>query len=159
MLDKSRPFGQLVVFLLTAVVLCCSVLPVTAQNLRAGTRPGPHHFKSKPLKGKITHALQINYPLSFFDGTRTGDWRSTGTLNRILRDDLEEDNSWKKHSKAQDQEDIWLLENWFYGIENGIIMESGALDGISYSTSYLFEHVANWTAIHVGKIQSDFRLY
>ena len=30
-------------------------------------------------------------------------------------------------------------------------MESGALNGILFSTSYLFEHFANWTAIHVGK--------
>ena len=30
-------------------------------------------------------------------------------------------------------------------------MESGALDGKLFSTSYMFEKYANWTALHVGK--------
>lgn len=30
-------------------------------------------------------------------------------------------------------------------------MESGALDGKLFSTSYMFEKFANWTALHVGK--------
>ena len=29
-------------------------------------------------------------------------------------------------------------------------MESGALNGILFSTSYMFEKFANWTPIHVG---------
>jgi hypothetical protein len=29
-------------------------------------------------------------------------------------------------------------------------MESGALDGKLFSTSYMFEKFANWTALHVG---------
>jgi len=29
-------------------------------------------------------------------------------------------------------------------------MESGALDGKLFSTSYMFEKFANWTSIHVG---------
>jgi len=30
-------------------------------------------------------------------------------------------------------------------------MESGALDGKLFSTSYMFEKFANWTALHVGE--------
>jgi hypothetical protein len=30
-------------------------------------------------------------------------------------------------------------------------MESGALDGKLFSTSYMFEKYANWTALHVGE--------
>jgi hypothetical protein len=34
---------------------------------------------------------------------------------------------------------------------DGVIMESGALDGKLFSTSYMFEKYANWTALHVGE--------
>ena len=44
---------------------------------------------------------------------------------------------------------MWIYENWFYGMQQGVIMESGALNGLTFSTSYLFETFANWTAIHV----------
>ncbi len=44
-----------------------------------------------------------------------------------------------------------LWENWFYGMKGGVIMEAGALDGALFSTSYLFEAYAGWTALHVGK--------
>eukprot|EP01041_Mallomonas_annulata_P003099 gene3099-6084_t len=59
------------------------------------------------------------------------------------------DYTTKSMSFAQDQEDIWLYENFFYGMTNGLILESGALDGIIFSTSYFFEKFANWIAIHV----------
>jgi len=58
---------------------------------------------------------------------------------------------WKQFSLAQSKEDIWLYENWYFNIENGVIMESGGLDGLTYSTSYLFEKYLNWTSIHIGK--------
>ena len=32
-------------------------------------------------------------------------------------------------------------------------MESGALDGKLFSTSFMFEKFANWTALHVGKMR------
>jgi hypothetical protein len=51
---------------------------------------------------------------------------------------------------AQSAEDIWAYENWFYGMEHGIILESGALDGLKFSTSFMFEYYANWFSIHVG---------
>ena len=53
------------------------------------------------------------------------------------------------YAKSQSYEDIWLYENWFYGMKRGVILESGALDGIVYSNSYLFEKFADWTAIHI----------
>jgi hypothetical protein len=52
--------------------------------------------------------------------------------------------------KAQFKEDITLYEQYFYGMKNGIIMESGALDGDLYSTSYMFEKHFDWKAIHIG---------
>ena len=56
---------------------------------------------------------------------------------------------WLEHVRAQDQEDLWIYENWFYGMQHGIVIESGALDGDLFSTSHIFESFVNWTAIHV----------
>ena len=61
----------------------------------------------------------------------------------------EQTKDWADHARAQDQEDIWLYENWFYGQQYGLVIESGALDGELFSMSSLFETFANWTAIHV----------
>jgi len=47
------------------------------------------------------------------------------------------------------KEDILLYENFFYGMIDGLIIESGALDGILFSTTYMFEHLFNWTSIHI----------
>ena len=30
-------------------------------------------------------------------------------------------------SQAQDSEDIWAYENWFYGMVGGVILESGTV--------------------------------
>ena len=78
------------------------------------------------------------------------DWRSPAVKDTKFIAAYQSTRPWMKISKAQDQEDVWLYENWFYGMRNGVIMESGALNGVLFSTSYLFEHFANWTAIHVG---------
>ena len=58
--------------------------------------------------------------------------------------------SYYSFSRAQHGEDVWLYENAFYGKSQGLILETGALDGIKYSTSFFFESFANWTAIHIG---------
>lgn len=100
------------------------------------------------------------------------DWRSTAHKDSQLETESDNGKPYAYHAKAQDQEDIWLYENWFYGMKgpilvnlctsvgfllvimcyiDGLIMESGALDGKLFSTSYMFEKFANWTALHVGK--------
>lgn len=95
-------------------------------------------------------ALTINYPSNLFDGTSAkNDWRESASLNTYLAEYSSRDGSWKEISHAQDQEDIWLFETWFYGMEKGLIMESGALNGVLFSTSFMFEKYANWTALHV----------
>ncbi len=35
------------------------------------------------------------------------------------------------------------------GMKNGVIMESGALNGVLFSNSLMFEQFANWTSINV----------
>ncbi len=79
------------------------------------------------------------------------DWRDEAVYSKELVAMSEDGKHYVDIARAQDQEDVWLYENWFYGMSSGVIMESGALNGILFSTSYMFEKFANWTAIHVGE--------
>ena len=54
------------------------------------------------------------------------------------------------YPRSQSKEDIWMYENAFYGVRNGIFLESGALDGLLYSNSFFFEYYVGWKAIHIG---------
>ena len=60
-------------------------------------------------------------------------------------------------SHAQDKEDIWLYENAFYGKRRGVIVESGALNGWTFSTSYMFEQFADWKSIHIEADMKNFK--
>ena len=51
---------------------------------------------------------------------------------------------------AQDMEDIWIFENWFYGLKQGVILESGALDGHYFSTSFFFERTLKYVIVIVA---------
>ena len=93
--------------------------------------------------------LQINYPMSAFNESLI-DWKKSAKFNRNLEVETTKNGTWKQFSHAQDKEDIWIYENWFFGMENGLIIESGALNGDIFSTSYMFEYYFNWAAIHIG---------
>lgn len=54
------------------------------------------------------------------------------------------------YPRSQSKEDIWIYENAFYKVRNGIILESGGFDGLMYSNSFFFEFYLNWKAIHIG---------
>ena len=60
-------------------------------------------------------------------------------------------------SRAQDNEDVWLFENLFFGMKNGIIIESGALDGLKYSTSFIYENLFGYEAIHIEADPQNFK--
>jgi FkbM family methyltransferase len=57
---------------------------------------------------------------------------------------------------SQCQQDKYLNENIFVGIENGIFLDIGAHDGISLSNTYFFEKYKNWTGICVEPIPEVF---
>lgn len=64
-----------------------------------------------------------------------------------------------KASHAQAHEDMYLYETFFFNKTGGVILESGALDGIRYSTSFMFEMMFNWTSIHIeGDVKNYERL-
>jgi FkbM family methyltransferase len=58
--------------------------------------------------------------------------------------------------KAQDGEDRFALDLFFSGVRGGLILESGALDGVLLSTSWLFERALGWRAIHVEASASNY---
>ena len=120
-------------------------------NARNGRRPshrGKRIQKSDTFDNTKVRALDISYPLTLFTLGYATDWRSSAVYDPALEAKSTE-GEYKDHSLAQDQEDVWLYENWFYGMKEGVIMESGALNGITFSTSYMFESFGNWTALHV----------
>ena len=117
--------------------------------LLALSRAEGHGKKAAGGKGKNVrraNSLKINLPYGlFYENSRN--WRvSAPATSEALMD---KGGGYAKVSRAQDKEDMWLYENWFYGKEGGVILESGALDGVMYSNSYLFEKWAKWMPIHV----------
>jgi hypothetical protein len=145
-------------FLLLVLLVIASIPDTLQQNMRGG-RDGRKKNRRPPInnagaindRDQISRALAINYPLSIFETTTSEDWRAPARYSAELVNSADGKKPWKDLSQAQDQEDVWLYENWFYGMEKGVIMESGALNGILFSNSFMFEQFANWTAIHVGK--------
>ena len=143
------------------LLLLINVQFLVPQNIRGGNKR--RNKKSVPRvntagkvkdvgDGKLIRALTINYPLHIFDTNNLINWRAPAKYSAALVRSSEAEKSWTEVSQGQDQEDVWLYENWFYGMERGVIMESGALNGILFSNSFMFEMFANWTAIHVGKL-------
>lgn len=111
--------------------------------------------KDKPI---ITPSVPVYYPLTVIDAFTSGvasdkmSWKQPGVYSAELAA-KSSGKPYKQVSSSQEQEDLWLYENWFYGMSNGVIMESGALDGVEYSVSHMFEKFANWNVIHVGKLK------
>lgn len=151
---------RLALFSVLVLFLCATA---HAQNLRRNRgnrrqrRPG-----GKDGNGggsQLFNALTVNYPLGIFDPAAPN-WRNPAVYSSELDSISTKEREYLDFSRAQDQEDVWLYEHWFYGMKDGVIMESGALDGVLYSNSLMFESFANWTAIHVGKISpSGLRLH
>lgn len=144
---------ELAVWLVVVLSLFSLISAQQQGNLRKRKRDRsrPQDLKNRDNSGRLFNSLSIYYPLSIFDPTSTKDWRAPGVYNEELATLSTAEKHYIDVSRAQDQEDVWLYENWFYGVKDGIIMESGALDGLLFSNSFMFEVFANWTALHVGK--------
>lgn len=140
-------------FVLSALIVLAILWQDTSAQYAGRRRPKKKPWgRNKEGNGnnQLFNALVINYPLHIFDPS-SRDWRGGATYSPEFDHQSTTDRGYLDFTRAQDQEDVWLYENWFYGMKNGVIMESGALDGILYSNSLMFESYANWTAIHVGK--------
>lgn len=57
---------------------------------------------------------------------------------------------------SQDNQDKYLETNFFKGYKNGIFVDVGAHDGISFNNTLYFEKNNNWTGINIEPIKSVF---
>ena len=79
---------------------------------RKSKQPRRNFAGKDPMQNSdITKALTINYPLHFF-AAGGFDWRAPAVYSQRLVDYSENGRLWSEHSHGQDQEDIWLWENW-----------------------------------------------
>jgi FkbM family methyltransferase len=53
----------------------------------------------------------------------------------------------KGSSKAQHAEDLFVYHHFFYGKGSGTFLEMGALDGVTYSNTWMFEKVLGWSGV------------
>ena len=56
------------------------------------------------------------------------------------------EQQWKNISTSHSKEDIFAYQNYFYGLSNGLVIETGIGQ---FSSTYFLERVANWKAIHI----------
>lgn len=53
------------------------------------------------------------------------------------------------YGKSQKGEDAYALRNYFWGVRGGVVVESGALDGLRYSNSFVFSQLMQWRSVLV----------
>jgi FkbM family methyltransferase len=99
----------------------------------------------------------------YFPPTYAGNevrWRTTGHHDKELVSFTAETDPvtnktichnkyYRQKRKSQFAEDVWLYEHWFYGIKDGIALESGAYQGLAMSNTFMFQNYAGWKSIHV----------
>lgn len=133
--------------LLNAIVLNAILTPVAAGR-------GRQEANNRMLKA-AEKTIQMVFPRDFDE--RETDWRTVAIDSEILAQDTSTDYLSTQLAKAQDNEDIMIYENLFYGKANGLIIESGAMDGKMLSLSWFFEKYANWTTINIEGDPSNYR--
>lgn len=80
-----------------------------------------------------------------------------GEMRTLTADEMQAVGDYALQANAQFGEDLYLLENFFWGRADGIILESGALDGIRISTSFFFHSLFGWKSIHVDANPNNYR--
>lgn len=101
----------------------------------------------------IKAVVDKNYVENHLDGTGV-EWRRSASRSDALA--AIPFAQYSKLKKAQHGEDLELYSKYFFGMENGLILESGAFDGVNVSTTYFFEKFAGWSAIHVEADPGNF---
>lgn len=59
------------------------------------------------------------------------------------------DSAFESQKRAQFEEDTFAYNNFFFRVTNGLIVESGALDGLVVSTTHPFVSALGWHAVHI----------
>jgi hypothetical protein len=117
-----------------------STLPVSVQ-IQTGGEAGNFRFLDETqLTLAGTGLLTFSVPPWVFSKDKSG---FTSSAIEVGLDDA-------NNFKAQYAEDHYAIENFFRNhVSGGLILESGALDGKMFSTSWAFEKVLGWRAIHI----------
>lgn len=95
-----------------------------------------------------TISMEVHLPGWIFTNPYT-----TGPLPHTGNSD-----NFAQYRKSQGEEDIFALTQFFWKKEGGIILESGAWDGIGFSTSYLFYHVLGWKSVHIEPAPANYKM-
>ena len=99
-------------YLYYCIILC------TAQHLR--TEKLNKIFGDESAKEHKHHTYNVAFPMPILNNEVNNtikDWRSTATKCQSLTEHSDSHKAYLRLSKAQDQEDVWLYENWFYGMK------------------------------------------
>eukprot|EP00808_Paulinella_micropora_P013972 g30907.t1 len=60
------------------------------------------------------------------------------------------------NSKYQSRKGETAWNDFFCGLNEGIVLESGSLDGLRFSSTYALVHTYNWNAVHLEANPSEF---
>jgi FkbM family methyltransferase len=100
------------------------------------------------------HPIAIYFPVHYF--YNNFDFTEAAYSSSLTSSTRANAKGWANYSKSQDQEDMWLYENMFYGKQNGTILESGAADGLFFSNTYMFEKYLGWHSVHIEADPSNY---
>ena len=63
---------------------------------------------------------------------------------------------WSQAEGSQHGEDGFAVREFFFGVEGGLVVESGALDGRLFSTSAMLVKALRWRAVHIEANPENF---
>lgn len=136
-------------------LLCCIVLALFVQGSALDVEdaePGMGQKSGYPWF--VSAVVDKNHVENHLDGTGA-EWRRSASRSEALV--VIPATQYSKYKKAQHGEDLELYSKYFFGMEKGLILESGAFDGVNVSTTYFFEKFAGWSAIHVEADPGNFK--
>ena len=93
-------------------MICSQQSGGNLRGKRGKRRDRPNRFIDKDNSLVLMKALTINYPLNIFTDEKSSNWRSPAYLSKELVEISNNDKPYAEIARAQDQEDIWLYENW-----------------------------------------------
>lgn len=63
----------------------------------------------------------------------------------------------KKFGRSQRMEDMHSLLQYFWGVRGGVVVESGALDGLRYSNTVVYSKLLQWKAVLIEASPDQFK--
>jgi len=115
--------------------------------------PGPDRHTDATSTPIILTDINVSLPCMVPKDNAMNITIRSGTIKASFNDHLSHFNSGtyghQSIRKGQSLEDAFIYEKYFFGYSDGLIVESGALDGVTFSNTFLFDKFANWTAVHV----------